>query len=323
MAERTGVIRMTGRYKHILDKMRRVSKKETLCDESSYAPSSESERKESSSREHTPAGPMSLRAQEGLRYDIETGVPIVEIDIDDNELLETQHSDVPQGLEGADAVERAKELANTAVECKTDDINRAVLLMEEAVKYHATDKYLARLAYYYHLAGKAEPCLATHQRRVELLDKTDPLSFHIGKANILDDIRKFYFREGMYTEALKYQCDSEWHNQIGLACQGKLSEDMLKNWKPLEGKNVRKAFKALDNSEKLPDFKDTFRTIYDSNLDILNQLSSLSRSFDFADDNLRRESLSRSEAFQGVYNQILEEEFAEIYEEKLAPLLEK
>jgi hypothetical protein len=225
-------------------------------------------------------------------------------------------------VENSERVEKAKELANQAVEEKTRNIQEAIATMEQAITLHCIDKYVARLAYYYHLAGNKEKCLELNLKRLELLDSSDALSFHIDKANVLDDIRKFYFREGDFEEALRFQCQAEWHRQVGLACQGKLSEDMLRNWKPLEGANVKKAFKALNNEEQIGVFKDRFKQIFNSTIDVLSKLSTLSKSFDWADDRLRRETLSKSQEFQGAYNILLNNKFEEHYDKKLAPLIE-
>lgn len=224
-------------------------------------------------------------------------------------------------LSQTELVEKARVLANKAVAEKSSDLFTAVQLMEECVTYHPIDKYLARLAYYYHLAGRKDMCVDTHLRRFDLLDKSDPLSYHASKQSILDDLRKFYFREGEYTQALKFQCEAEWCEQIGLACQGKVSDDMLRNWKPLEGNNVKKAFRKLNREDSLDSFRGTFKNIFESHLDSLIQLASISKSYDWADDRLRRESLSKNTDFQDAYSNFIDEGFVEQFESMLAPLL--
>jgi hypothetical protein len=241
--------------------------------------------------------------------------------VDDKGELQLGNTVPVTGLDDADPVERAKDLANTAVQIKTNDIKKAVLLMEEVIKLHPSDKYYARLAYYYHLAGRKSDCVKMHFARFELLDPEDSLSYHLGKYSVLDDIRKFHFREGDFEIALKYQCQAEWHHQVGLACQGKLSIDMLRNFKPLEGSNVKKAFKKLETGGNLEAFRAAFKGIFDSNIDTLNQLSTLSKNHDHADDKLRRESLAKNEKFQDAYQKYLSDQFERDYKEKLEPLL--
>jgi hypothetical protein len=220
-----------------------------------------------------------------------------------------------------DVIEKARRLSDEAVTLKSKNLAEAVKVMEEVVEMHPLDKYLARLAYYYHLSGKNKECLALHKRRLNQIDSSDALNYHSYCAAVYDDLRKFYARECEYEEALEFQCLAEWHRQVGLACQGKLSADMIKNWKPLEGKNAFKAFKELDNLDKIDFFRSKFKSIFDIHFEILNELSVISKSLNFADERLKKESLYRNDRFLNMYQKLLNENFEETYEKSLAPIL--
>jgi hypothetical protein len=178
------------------------------------------------------------------------GVIVIDTEIEFDDVS----SIIDDPFSGADSSVRAKELARSAVQCKEEDLVKAIKLMKEAVALNPTDQFMARLAYYYSLVNDKPRCLAIHAERLNRLSTKSPKHYFDAKIGILDDARKAHSRFQDSKRAILLEAECEFLRKVKKACEGIFSEEELENWRPFKGRALKKELKILElhsiNSEE-------------------------------------------------------------------------
>jgi len=124
--------------------------------------------------------------------------------------------------------EKSRELIKKATSFKKDDINKAISIIEEAIKVcpEKVEDHYFKLANYKYFAGEKVEAYKVLTNLLDSLDFDDISMYNMSSSTIYQKICILNYKDKNYEEYITNYLKWHYHLTIAFACQGRESEFM-------------------------------------------------------------------------------------------------
>ena len=240
---------------------------------------------------------------------------------------------------GEGDLDKSRQLLKQATSLKDTDINKAISLIEQAIKIcpeRILNDYF-KLANYYHIAGYKDKAYTTLQQLLDNIDFNDIGMYNMDRSQVFDKFCTLSYKDKDYEQYIHFYCFWLYNITVAFACQGRKEElkniiDNRDKLNYLAPTKINGSFKKIDKEPNKQEFNDKLLSYFDDHRQVLTEMANKAYEIDssFESDELRiNESigqrsnrlLRKDDKFMTVYKSFNSDQFKKFIENNLIPII--